>query len=103
MWKLNFPRAFSKLAWKLTRRPWPVDCRAEGWLLRVEGSERTGTSSTLPCTPGTSLRWRLSHPVAQEGTGPLLSFGQFSHTEVQRQEVGRRSLGLLAGKGCQFG
>lgn len=88
-WELNFPEAFSKLASKLTRWPWPAGCRAEGLLLRVEGSERTGTSSAVPYTPGMSLQWRLNHPpVAQEGAGPLLSFGQFSHTEVQRQEAG---------------
>lgn len=55
-WGLNFPQASSKnLPWC----PQTVGCKAEGLLLRGEGSEGTNPSSPkVPYPPGTSSQWR---------------------------------------------
>lgn len=91
-WGLNFPQASSKnLPWC----PQTVGCKAEGLLLRGEGSEGTSPSSPkVPYPPGTSSQWR-----------PFLDKGRSWPCFTARLRVllfcpkaGRVSL-----RGCQFG
>lgn len=103
-WGLNSPKASSKLAWKLPWCPQTVGCKAEGLLLRGEGSEGPVTSSPKsPALLGQAQGGGLS-PFSCPGRGwapaslVTLYFLHFCPKAVRGEEESRSPWGA-----CQFG